>query len=138
MSTATTWTCPNNPFHHDWNGSLACRSCDATRTAAEAITSLLAGWEGWDHTRATALVDQHRAETLGHRPDFFQPGHTYRSLDGIWTFDCRAVTRHPDPRINEDWAIGWHHSDGTWHIAELAPDWWKRGWTDITPEGTPA
>lgn len=60
----TTWTCPNNPFSHDWNGGTTCRSCTATRTAGQAITSLLAGPEGWDTTRAAALVDQHRAEVL--------------------------------------------------------------------------
>ena len=59
----TTWICPNKPFAHDWNGGLSC-GCGATRTAADAITSLLAGWEGWDQARAAALVEQHRAEVL--------------------------------------------------------------------------
>lgn len=64
MIDTTSWACPNNPFSHDWNGGLKCRGCDAERTAAEAITSLLAGWEGWDETRAAALVAQHRVQTL--------------------------------------------------------------------------
>lgn len=64
--------------------------------------------------------------------DFFQAGRTYRSNDGLHTFTCRAVTPHPDPRIGENWAIGWHYADGTWLITELAPEWWNRGWTDIT------
>lgn len=60
----TTWVCPNQPFAHDWAGGLTCRLCGATRTASEAIVSLLAGPEGWDETRAAALVDQHRTEVL--------------------------------------------------------------------------
>jgi hypothetical protein len=59
----TTWICPNKPFAHDWNGGLSC-GCGATRTAADAITSLLAGWEGWDQSRAAALVEQHRLQAL--------------------------------------------------------------------------
>ncbi|HEX5566711.1 MAG TPA: hypothetical protein VFY14_07245 [Streptomyces sp.] len=65
----TTWTCPKNPFGHDWNGGTTCRSCDATRTASEALASLLAGREGWDETRAAALVDQHRAQVLHEAKD---------------------------------------------------------------------
>lgn len=60
----STWVCPNQPFAHDWRGGLTCRLCGATRTAADAITSLLAGFEGWDESRAAALVDQHRTEVL--------------------------------------------------------------------------
>lgn len=60
----TNWICPNMPFGHDWNGGLSCRGCDATRTAADAITSLLAGSEGWDQSRASALVEQHRLQVL--------------------------------------------------------------------------
>ena len=60
----TNWVCPNMPFGHDWNGGLSCRGCDATRTAADAITSLLAGPEGWDQSRAAALVSQHRLQVI--------------------------------------------------------------------------
>lgn len=58
------WICLNQPFAHDWRGGLNCRSCEATRTAAEAIASLLAGQQGWDHKRAEALVELHQAEIL--------------------------------------------------------------------------
>jgi hypothetical protein len=64
VTDTTSWVCPNNPFSHDWNGGLSCRGCDAERTAGEAITSLLAGWEGWDERRAAALVEQHRLQAL--------------------------------------------------------------------------
>ena len=64
MIDTTSWVCPNNPFSHDWNGGVKCRGCHAHRTAGEAITSLLAGWEGWDRTRAAALVEQHRLQVL--------------------------------------------------------------------------
>lgn len=62
--TDTGWVCPNNPFSHDWNGGTACRSCDAKRTASDAIISLLAGSEGWGQPRAAALVEQHRLQAL--------------------------------------------------------------------------
>lgn len=58
----TTWICPSRPFGHDWNGGLHCRGCDATRTAREALESLLAGQRGWDNTRAAALVELHALE----------------------------------------------------------------------------
>lgn len=64
MTGESSWVCPNNPFSHDWNGGLSCRGCNAERTAAEAITSLLAGWEGWDERRAADLVEQHRLQAL--------------------------------------------------------------------------
>ncbi|HEY3479740.1 MAG TPA: hypothetical protein VGL02_12660 [Streptomyces sp.] len=63
MTDTSTWTCPNQPFAHDWKGGLTC-PCGATRTAADAIVSLLAGQQGWDTQRAQALVEQHRAQVL--------------------------------------------------------------------------
>lgn len=67
MIDTTGWTCPNQPFAHDWQGGLTCRLCDATRTASDAIVSLLAGQQGWDTERATALVEKHRAQILAER-----------------------------------------------------------------------
>ncbi len=127
----TTWTCPNNPFHHDWNGGLACRSCSATRTATDAITSLLAGYEGWDTKRAATLVDQHRAEVLGQHADFFQPGRTYQHKQ--WTFRCDAVTTHPG--TGELTAVGWFRFlDTQWQLVPFEGPVWADGWTDITGE----
>lgn len=54
--------CPNNPTGHDWNNSLVCGWCGATRTPAEAIVSGLASRRGGDETNARALLDAHRAE----------------------------------------------------------------------------
>jgi hypothetical protein len=57
--------CPNNPFGHRWGRAAQatqCQSCPGTRTAAEALTSLVAGWEGWSTDLAAALVAQHAAE----------------------------------------------------------------------------
>lgn len=60
-----TWECPAHPFGHDWGAGLACRRCRATRTAAEAIVSALAGTQGWSREAAEAVRDAHRRETLG-------------------------------------------------------------------------
>jgi hypothetical protein len=127
-----TWACPNNPFSHDWNGGLKCRGCDAERTAGEAITSLLAGWEGWNQKRAAALVAQHRSEVLGEATgaDFFQPGHTYKHE--AWTFRCDAITTHPD--TGERTVLGWFRfRNDTWRSLSCGEAEWAEGiWADIT------
>ncbi|MCX4799621.1 hypothetical protein OG497_37840 [Streptomyces sp. NBC_01242] len=68
--TAAFTVCPLNPFGHKWGGptATACQSCPATRTAAEALVSLVGGWEGWDADRAAALVAQHAAEVAAPAP----------------------------------------------------------------------
>ncbi|MGW4043005.1 hypothetical protein [Streptomyces sp. NPDC004721] len=43
--------------------------------------------------------------------DFFQPGHSYTHRDGS-TFDCVAVTTHPDG--GERVALGWHTDTADW------------------------
>lgn len=131
----TTWICPNKPFAHDWNGGLSC-GCGATRTAADAITSLLAGWEGWDQSRAAALVEQHRTEVLRDNTpepmpdDFFQPGHTYKHE--AWTFRCDTITTHPE--TGERTVLGWFRfRNDTWRSLSCGEAEWAEGvWTDIT------
>jgi hypothetical protein len=56
-----TWICTNSPWH-EWGNGLTCRWCDATRTAGEAIVSLLASRRGGTEDAAKALLDAHRAE----------------------------------------------------------------------------
>jgi len=131
----TNWVCPNMPFGHDWNGGLSCRGCDATRTAADAITSLLAGPEGWDQSRAAALVSQHRLQVISENSpqppnDFFQPGHTYKHE--AWTFRCDAITTHPD--TGERAVLGWFHfRNDTWRPLSCGEAEWAEGlWVDIT------
>jgi hypothetical protein len=56
--------CLNNPWHvYPQTDPTRCRWCGQTRTAAEALTSIVAGSaEGWSRELASALVEQHAAE----------------------------------------------------------------------------
>jgi hypothetical protein len=55
--------CLNNPWHaYAPTEPLRCRWCGKPRTAAEALVSLVASWEGWSPDLAAALVEQHAAE----------------------------------------------------------------------------
>ncbi|MFE2934843.1 hypothetical protein [Streptomyces sp. NPDC059278] len=61
--------CENNPFHaYSPTAPTRCRWCGETRTAADALVSLVAGREGWDEEMARALVDQHAAESSRPNP----------------------------------------------------------------------
>lgn len=63
--------CSVNPTGHEWDG-LACRWCDVTRTAGEAIVSGLASRRGGDEVTAHVLLDAHRAEALTEVADLFE------------------------------------------------------------------
>jgi hypothetical protein len=60
----TTTICPSNPFGHDWQNSLSCRVCPATRAPGEAIASGLASRHGGDEASAQLLLDAYRTEVL--------------------------------------------------------------------------
>ncbi|MGA5598336.1 hypothetical protein ACPCSE_29300 [Streptomyces cellulosae] len=66
MSTTPTTAadCPNNPLGHAFNGGTRCAYCPETRTAREAVTSILAGGMrgGIGQEAAEALVSQVIAE----------------------------------------------------------------------------
>ncbi|MFD8626648.1 hypothetical protein ACFV4E_22655 [Streptomyces hygroscopicus] len=64
-ATDETWICPANPFGHKWDDTgLHCSLCDAARTAAEAIASLVGSHRGWTVERAERLAATHHAEVL--------------------------------------------------------------------------
>lgn len=75
-------------------------------------------------------------------PDFFQPGHTYRSVhtpytapELIITFRVEHITRHPDRGHRR--AIGWMRSGepgAKWH-GDFRDEHEFRGWTDVTEGG---
>ena len=52
------------PFGHDWDNSLVCRLCPATRTPEEAILSGLASRRGGSETSARTLLDAYRIGVL--------------------------------------------------------------------------
>lgn len=57
------WLCANHPWHgYAPAAPLRCRYCGEARSAAEALVSLVAGWEGWSETTARGLVAAHAAE----------------------------------------------------------------------------
>jgi hypothetical protein len=62
--TRTSPICPINPPGHDWQNSLTCRWCDATRTPGQAIVSGLASRRGGTEGSAQALLDADRANLL--------------------------------------------------------------------------
>lgn len=49
---------------HDWNNSLVCRLCPATRTPEEAILAGLASRRGGDEASARTLLDAYRIGVL--------------------------------------------------------------------------
>lgn len=60
------WACAHHPWHaYAPANPTRCRYCGEARTAADALVSLVAGWEGWSETMARALVEQHTAEVAG-------------------------------------------------------------------------
>lgn len=63
-------------------------------------------------------------------PEFFQPGHTYRS--GRTIFLCEAVSTHP--ATGERRALGWVRQDGYFdEVQGLDPDdFVLGGWADVT------
>jgi len=56
----TGWICENNPFYHAWDASkVRCAGCGHTRTAVEAVESLLAS------SRTCARYDARWADLPG-------------------------------------------------------------------------
>lgn len=67
-------------------------------------------------------------------PDFFQPDHVYRWHD-IWTFECAAITAHPETGART--ALGWWRTGSAPRSVMEYTDahWSPMHWQDVTEAG---
>ncbi|MEX3101191.1 MULTISPECIES: hypothetical protein [unclassified Streptomyces] len=63
------------------------------------------------------------------KPDFFEPGHTYRAA--AWEFRCDTITHHP--KTSERTALGWlRRGTSDWTAWAYSAADWGSEWADIT------